>query len=301
MARNDSYWGDAPPLDEIVFKLLPIESARIAAFEAGELDAMISGIDETADKEEANGVQVVSPPPTGYTFLFMNQTRPPFDDVRVRQALTSASDRDAIASAYQGQGYADFSWSPFVKDTEWWAAPETPIAFDPDASGALLDDYGQPVEFTYLLLAGNQTTEDVSRATVEYYNEAGIDVEIEIIADLTTYVTKVITRRLRHGRVDRRIVRRPRRGDLQPAALDRPEQLRQVLQPRDGRLARRRPHRDRSGGPEAVYDDVQELFRAEVPYLMASHGSLYVIANDNVTGLGGTLALPARTAGFTAG
>ena len=124
--RNDDYWGGAPPLDEIMFKLFPVESARIAAFEAGELDAMISGIDETAAKDEANGEQVVSPPPTGYTFLLLNQTRPPFDDVRVRQALTIASDRDAVASAYQGQLYADFAWSPFVKGTKWWAAPETP-------------------------------------------------------------------------------------------------------------------------------------------------------------------------------
>ena len=135
----------------------------------------------------------MSPPPTGYTFLFMNQTRPPFDDVRVRQALTTASDRDAITSAYQGQSAADYSWSPFVKDADWWVAPETPLTFDQDATRALLDEYGQPVSFTYLVLAGNQTTEDVSRATVEYYNEAGIDAEIEIVPDLTTYVTRVIT------------------------------------------------------------------------------------------------------------
>lgn len=300
VAKNDAYWGGAPPLDEIVFKLLPVESSRVAAFEAGELDVMISGIDETAEKEGARGSQVVSPPPTGYTFLFMNQTRPPFDDVRVRQALTTASDRDAITSAYQGQSYADYSWSPFVKDADWWVAPETPLTFDQDATRALLDEYGQPVSFTYLVLAGNQTTEDVSRATVEYYNEAGIDAEIEIVPDLTTYVTRVIT------------------GDFDMAgwiggSFGDPDAITYNLLHSAGRsnygkfasaemdalLEAGRVETD-PAAREEIYAEVQQLFRTEVPFLVASHGSLYVIANEDVTGLGGTLAFPARTAAFTA-
>ena len=51
---------------------------------------------------------------------------------------------------------------------------------------------------------------------------------------------------------------------------------------------------------QEIYAEVQQLFRTEVPFLVASHGSLYVIANEDVTGLGGTLAFPARTAAFTA-
>ena len=130
--RYDGYWGDPAPLDQLVFKFVAVEAARVAAFEGGELDAYTTIVDSTAEAARDDGAQVVAPPPTGYGYSYINLTKPPFDDVRVRQALQLAVDRDAIAAAYQGQGYADFANSPFVKDSEWWAPPETELRYDPD-------------------------------------------------------------------------------------------------------------------------------------------------------------------------
>lgn len=300
LARNENYWGPLAPLDEIVFKLVSVEAARVASFEAGEVDAMVSINDETAEAMGAAGNQVVSPPPTGYGFIFLNQTRPPFDDVRVRQALAIGYDRDAVTSAYQGQGYADFSWSPFVKDTPWWSPPAEPISFDADGARALLEEYGQPVEFTYLVLAGNQMTEDSSRATVEYWNELGVDAQIEIVPDLNTYVGRVIggdfdaagwiggsfgdpdaiTYNLLHTGGTSNY------GGFSSAAMDAALEA--------GRIE------DDPAARAEIYAEVQDLFRTEVPYLLASHGSIYVIAGDDVTGLGDSVFFPTRTAAFAA-
>lgn len=59
-------------------------------------------------------------------------------------------------------------------------------------------------------------------------------------------------------------------------------------------------HSDDPAVRRAAYDRVQQLFRSEVPYIIGYHGSLYVIAGDEIGGLGNTVFFPSRFVGFTA-
>ncbi|MEZ5259131.1 MAG: ABC transporter substrate-binding protein [Ilumatobacteraceae bacterium] len=172
---------------------MPIEAARVAAFDAGELDSMLSITDETADNARADGIAVSSPPSTGYGFTILNQTKPPFDDVRVRQALVYAVDRDAVAGAYdKDYAYDVSSFSPMVKDSEWWVAPTEPISYDPDRAKALIADYGQPVEFTLVGPRRQPGDRGHQPGIGEYWNDAGVKAQIEIVPDLGSYVGRVI-------------------------------------------------------------------------------------------------------------
>jgi len=300
--RNPEYWGDKQgALDEIVFKLLPVEAARVAAYEAGELDAMVTINDETANTEKDAGKQVVSPPSTGFGLTLLNNTKPPFDDIRVRQALAIGYDRDAVTSAYQGQGYADYAWSPFVKGSTWWTAPKEPLKYDKTKAAALLADYGKPVEFTLLVLAGNQMVEDSTRATVEYWTELGMKVNVEIVPDLSTYVTRTIAGDFQavgwiygsFGDPDGVVYNSLHSGGSSNYGKYSNPQVDTLVE--QGRTEEDDTKR------HAIYDQVQELFRNDVPYLQASHGSIFVIANDNVTGLGDSIFFPSRNVAFTAG
>jgi peptide/nickel transport system substrate-binding protein len=293
--RFDDYWGEPAPLDELVFKIVTVEAARVAAFEAGELDAYTTIIEATADEAAANGAQVVAPPPTGYGIVLFNNAKPPFDDPRVRRALEIGYDRDAVTSAYQGQGYGDASFSPFVKDSEWWAAPAAPVAFDPDAARALLDDYGQPVSFTLKLLAGSQEVEDSIAATIEYWRELGCDVELEIVADLASYVTDVVLGNYdavgwlgtSAGDPDSVVYNQFHTGGASnyekysnaavDAALDTGRQSKDAAE----RLA--------------AYTTVQQELRNDVPSLITSHGQIYIVASADVGGIVESYFFPSRT------
>ena len=298
--KFDGYWGEEPPSDGLEFKFIPVEAARAAAFEAGELDAMVTGIDRTAEDAEGDGAQVATPQPTGYVFTFLNLTKPPLNDVRVRQALEMGYDRDAIAEAYQGQGYADAAFSPFVKDSEWWVAPETQPSFDPDGARALLAEYGQPVSLTFKLLGGNQELEDYMRAIVEYWNDIGVDAELQLIPDIGTYVTDIITGNydvigavgLSVGDPDLLTYNLFHTGGSTNYGQYSSAEMDAALE--DGR------HSNVDADRHAAYDTVQQIVRQDLPILFMWHGSLYHIGHPNLIGLEPTAFFPVRTIALTA-
>ena len=95
------YWGNPPGMDRIEVRYLLDTTAAVNAFRAGEIDMMVnlaSG-DQTRALENEPGVQVFNGTSTGDVLWSFNNRRPPFDDIRVRQAFAYAVDRAAILEA----------------------------------------------------------------------------------------------------------------------------------------------------------------------------------------------------------
>ncbi|MDP9368670.1 MAG: ABC transporter substrate-binding protein, partial [Chloroflexota bacterium] len=95
MGANPGYWeADLPGLAQVTYQILPDEAARLAAIRTGEI-GLTSLADPAAvslaSREE--GIQVVTQETTDYYLLGINCQRPPFDNVKVRQALSLAVDR----------------------------------------------------------------------------------------------------------------------------------------------------------------------------------------------------------------
>ncbi len=94
LVRND----DRAKLAQVTFKFISDPSAQVAALMAGDID----GLPNTAAPESLLQFQadprfeVVVGTTEGETILSTNNTRPPFDDVRVRRAIAHAIDRKAI-------------------------------------------------------------------------------------------------------------------------------------------------------------------------------------------------------------
>jgi len=98
LERNDSYWGTPVALKSVTFKIIADPSAAVAAMMAGDVDAFPNfPAPEALASFEADPRFVVHVGTTeGETILALNNTRKPFDDVRVRRALAHAVDREAI-------------------------------------------------------------------------------------------------------------------------------------------------------------------------------------------------------------
>lgn len=98
LVRNDNYWGDAPALASATFKFISDPTAAFAAVMAEDVDVFAGfPAPENMPQFEADPrFQVIVGSTEGETILSTNNKQPPFDNVKVRQALAHAIDRQAI-------------------------------------------------------------------------------------------------------------------------------------------------------------------------------------------------------------
>ncbi|RAP40902.1 ABC transporter substrate-binding protein [Rhodovulum viride] len=107
LVRNPDYWGPAPALARATFKFIPDPNAAFAAMMAGDVDAFPNfPAPETLPQFEADPrFKVIVGTTEGETILALNNRRPPLDDIRVREAIAHAIDRqDVIDGAMFGYG-----------------------------------------------------------------------------------------------------------------------------------------------------------------------------------------------------
>ena len=150
MERFEDYYGGAPDLppagpacvDRVVFRTVPDPLTRAAALAIGEVDIIQAApLDLIKTLKGKPAVQIKTAPGTQPKWMEMNVQRPPFDDVRVRQALNHAIDKERIVDeVYGGRAVAlPGSLSPFNN----FADKELePYPYDPSKSLALLAEAG---------------------------------------------------------------------------------------------------------------------------------------------------------------
>ena len=107
IVRNDSYWGDKVALASATFRIIPDAAAASNAMLAGDVDAFANfPAPEALPQFQADPrFAVVAGSTEGETILSTNNSKPPFNDIRVRQAIAHTLDRQAIIDgAMFGQG-----------------------------------------------------------------------------------------------------------------------------------------------------------------------------------------------------
>ncbi|MGH7929147.1 MAG: ABC transporter substrate-binding protein, partial [Candidatus Binatia bacterium] len=97
MRRNENYWGQAPKIEEVIYKTIKEDAARIAALESGQADIISNIPPHEVARLKANPrlrvqpVQGLRP-----IFLVLSPAYKPLDNVKVRRAITHAIDRGGI-------------------------------------------------------------------------------------------------------------------------------------------------------------------------------------------------------------
>jgi dipeptide transport system substrate-binding protein len=145
---NPDYFRGKQKIDNLVFAITPDATARMAKLQAGE--CQVAPYPSPADIEKLKAdpnLQVLQQEGLNVGYVSMNVTKKPFDDVRVRQAMNMAIDKDAIIKAvFQGAGKPAVNPIP---PTIWsYNKDIKPYPFDLAKAKALLAEAGYAKGFT---------------------------------------------------------------------------------------------------------------------------------------------------------
>jgi len=174
----DGYWGEAAKVERIEFLEVSNAATRVAQLQGGEvqfIEALPSQLVSTIDDDPKLETTVTQ---TVFARIFpMNTQVEPFNDLRVRQALNYAIDKEQLIKvALQGFGTALTSVMPA---SVRGYAPQPPYEFDPEKARQLLSEAGYPEGFTFSVLTFNSTEfRTVGQVLQQMLAEVGVTMEL---------------------------------------------------------------------------------------------------------------------------
>jgi oligopeptide transport system substrate-binding protein len=183
VVRNPYYWGTKPTLTAITFVIINDGAFALAKYKQGELDVMsvqpaqaatVSG-DATLKR------QLVKTPDLTVYWLVFRVNSPPVDNVRVRQALAQAIDRDAfVAQVFQGQALPMYTFIP--RGMHGYVSSLTTERFDVAQARTSLAASGLTAKQLSLTYSYDQSS-DFAKATAQFVHDqlkANLGVEINL-------------------------------------------------------------------------------------------------------------------------
>lgn len=183
MEKNPDYYGEVPQIDQLVYKVIPEAADRVAALQAGEVDIICSIPTTQANYlSSTDGVTVVGQPSTRVVWLQFNTINgdSPVNDLKVRQALNYAIDRDSLITGVL-DGYAVKVASISTPEYNDYDASVQGYTYDPEKAKSLLAEAGYADGFTVDLSVsgGLLNATDVVQAVASQLAEVGVTVNIQ--------------------------------------------------------------------------------------------------------------------------
>ena len=181
LERFADYWGTPAKLDKVTFKIIEQESGLVRGLQSGALDLVshmtstqISQLDKAKFHVEEGSMNLVQA-------LYLNNSVKPFDDVRVRQALCYAIDKQAIINmAFDGYGIP-LGTSMFPSFSKYYDDSLTDYyPHDVAKAKELLTQAGYPDGFdmTITVPSNYQPHVDTAQVIVEQLKDVGINATI---------------------------------------------------------------------------------------------------------------------------
>lgn len=168
LVRNPDYWGEIPGnVDTVVFRIIPDAAARYAALQAGEIDAFEGvNVEDIKAIQDSDSLYIQMRGANNVFYLAFSYRVKEFRDVKVRQAIAMAINRDEIVKAFYPPG-AEVA-TTMLPPSLWGFNPDVPpFPYDPEGAKALLAEAGYPNGFSEVTVLkvgeNNQVTDEVEK------------------------------------------------------------------------------------------------------------------------------------------
>ncbi len=208
--KNPNYWQKdkgLPYLDQVTFRPIPDEDARLATLMSGDADIMQTVRQAQNVKRAAEGGSIKNYPDIGNVVadLNLNMGKPPTNDVRVRKALAYAVDQRQLISVQGLEGVAPVTKQLFAKDSPYYseAADRAYADNDMNRAKALMREYindparsdgkpvGTPPTVAITCTAGVSSLNDLVLIYQQKWKEAGMESTLDLV-DQAVLVSKLV-------------------------------------------------------------------------------------------------------------
>lgn len=286
LERFEGYWREGQPyLDSVVLRPMPDETVRLTNLRSGTLQ-LINDVppQNIATLQGDANIELFERSGLGFNDIALNVTRPPFDDVRVRQALWHAIDPNVIHQVvYYNTGAV--SYGPISPAMAWAYDPDF-LPYEPDAQRAreLLEEAGHTDGLSFTITVTNAPIQvRIAEIIQAQAGQAGFNVDIRQI-DPTSLITVLRAREFDaswapwSGRPD------PDGNVYNYFTLDGPNNFAGYENDEVDRLLREaRTVLDQEARAQ-LYQEAQRLIAEDAPLIFFHHDAILQAASTNVVG-----------------
>ncbi|MCB1745388.1 MAG: hypothetical protein KDK91_33790, partial [Gammaproteobacteria bacterium] len=192
LQRFREHWQHGTGFDSVHIRIVPDTLSRELEFQAGAADVYTPEPHQVSRYRTSNDYQLLDSLRMGYTFIGYNLRRPPFDDVRVRQALGMAVNVDELVE-YVLFGEGVRVTGPYPVSTPYYPSGLAPLPYDPQQAVELLeqagfqrgaDGYrardGRPLAITLITNNGNPRRKAILSVVQNAWKRIGVRCETRV-------------------------------------------------------------------------------------------------------------------------
>jgi peptide/nickel transport system substrate-binding protein len=194
LEANAGYWGPKPPIQQVTYRFVEDPGTRLAGLMAGEFDIITNLLPEFKD-QVPQAIHVLG---LEHPIIILNADSGPTKDVRVRQALNYAVDKDALAEGLF-EGFAQVEQGQLLSPSFFGFNENVkPYPYDPEKAKALLKEAGASGITIELIGTAGRWLKDrqLIEAVAAYWQAVGINTKVRIF-EFTEYLNRLFDRKTR--------------------------------------------------------------------------------------------------------
>lgn len=182
LVANEDYWGGAPSLDRLILRPISDPTARLAALRSGEVNWIEVPTPDDVPALASAGYQVETNSYDHSWTWVLDSSKAPFDDIRVREALNYAIDRDSLVTDIL-KDTAEPAYTYISRGNAAFREEAERGGYDPEYAKELLAEAGYPDGFTMTLAyptggSGNMLPAPMNTALQADLAKIGVEVEL---------------------------------------------------------------------------------------------------------------------------
>jgi peptide/nickel transport system substrate-binding protein len=272
LEKNPNYWQKGlPKLDKVVYKIIPDDNVALMNLKSGDVDITTRfPAKEIANIKNDPKITVINEEALGYQGIFLNTSKPPFNQKELRQAVDLLVDREAIVKVILSDtatpGHSPFSPKHFVYgDSDKFEKPNVAKAKE------LLNKAGKANGFSFTLKMGTTpTNQQIGQMIQNMLKPAGIDVKLEKVEFGT------LLEQSKKGNMEATLLGWSGRPDPDQNIYDflvtgGSQNDSRFSNPEVDKLLNAARAEMDEGKRKAIYDEVMKIVHEEVPYIYLYH------------------------------